>query len=238
MDIKTMSRAKMRIRSIIHAVDSDTDIFNIAHSLYSNICFFEPELQVFLFQYACENFGADEYQENHISIPISEYIAQKERLEEQYGDIVKSLIKSFSKENGEESAFYRSLWRIIQESMIFDNEAKKVFALYYILIDKQIPYFKIDEALFYPMSNEHFSTLMRNTTRERQRIRYILRMDVEQRTERASILLNEFGISIPADDNPMSIRDYEKRLMQMVYLLRESDASGEQLQSLISKLQK
>ncbi len=230
--------ARRRINSIIHAADVDTDAFNVAQLLYTVICDYEPTLQVRLLQYACEIFGTDGSEGKHFTIPISEYIDQKERLEEQYGDIVKSLIKSYSKENYEEKEFYGSLWRIIQESMLFDNEAKKVFALYYILIDNRIPYFKIDESLFYTMSNDRFLYLRKNTTREQQRIRYILKMDVEQRTERASILLNEFGISIPTDDSPMNIREYEKRLMQMVYLLKESDASSEQLQSFISKLQK
>ena len=50
-----------------------------------------------------------------------------------------------------------------------------------------------------------------------------------------SIILNELGIKLPADGDQKATDEYEIRLMQMVYILREMDSN--RLASLLSRLQ-
>lgn len=186
-----------------------------------------------MFQYVCEIYGTISSNEK-TQIPISDYSTQKERLSEQYGDIVNSLIKAYGQQNESEQVFYKMLWSIINESMLFDNEAKKIFALYFILIDKRIPYFKIDESLLYSMSNERFQELLKETARQGQRIRFILKSEFSQKSERAAVLLSEFGIVPPSDGNQQLLEEYENHMMQMVYILREMQS--EQVAAMLSRL--
>lgn len=228
----TLNDSKKGILSFLQ--NSEGEDFDKCDILFKIISAANPEHQGELFQYVCEVFGTVKSYGKE-SIPISEYNAQKQRLEEQYGDIVNSLIKTYCQQNEEEHVFYCSLWSLINESLIFDTEAKKVLALYFILIDKRIPYFKIDESLLYSMSNNRFGELLQKTALEGQKIRFILKADISQKSERAAVLLNELGIKLPADGDQKATDEYEIRLMQMVYILREMDSN--RLASLLSRLQ-
>lgn len=76
---------------------------------------------------------------------------------------------------------------------------------------------------------------MQKTALEGQKIRFILKADISQKSERAAVLLNELGIKLPADGDQKATDEYEIRLMQMVYILREMDSN--RLASLLSRLQ-
>ena len=203
---------------------ADGDNFDICHVLYKIMCASDITQQDVLFQHACELFGTIKSNKQTL-VPVSDYSTQKEKLREQYGDLVDSIIKTLCLQNAEESFFYHTMWSIINDSIIFDTEAKKVFALYYVLIDKRIPYFRIEDNLLYSMSNDRFSALQKETIHERQRIRFLLKAEMSQKTERAAVLLHELGIVIPNSDNNANVDEYEKRLMQMVYILQELDTS-------------
>ena len=231
MSTTSIDNSKKAILSFLQNADGQS--FDICDILFRMISASEPTEQDELFQYACEIYGTIKSNKK-TPVPISNYSAQKDRLEEQYGDVVNSIIKTFGQQNTEEKVFYHSIWSIINESFLFDTDGKKIFALFYVLVDKRIPYFKIDASLLYSMSNEHFSELQQKTAREGQKIRFILKSDISQKTERAAILLNEFGITIPTSDSQEAIEEYEKHLMQMVYILREQDSDG--LVSLLSKM--
>lgn len=208
--------------------------FDKCDILFKMISAVEVEQQSELFQFVCEIYGTISSNEKE-QIPVSDYSTQKDRLSEQYGDIVNSLIKAYGQQNESEQVFYKRLWSIINESMLFDAEAKKIFALYFILIDKRIPYFKIDESLLYSMSNDRFKELLKITAKEGQRIRFILKSEFSQKSERAAVLLNEFGISPPSDSNQQSIEKYEIHMMQMVYILQEMES--DRVATLLSRLQ-
>lgn len=231
MSVTSLENAKRGVMTFLQNVDGEK--FDQCDILLKMIYSVDIKQQSELFQYVCEVFGTVKSYARE-PVPISEYNSQKEKLEEQYGDIVNSLIKTYGQQNSDEHIFYYTLWSLINESLIFDTEAKKVFALYFILIDKRIPYFKIDESLLYSMSNDRFAELLQKTARERQKIRFILKADISQRSERAAILLNEFGIRIPDNDEQNAIEEYELRLMQMAYVLQEMES--DKLTSLLSRL--
>lgn len=231
MGASSLDLAKRGIRDFLQTVGGEP--FDKCDVLFKMISAVDPDQQSVLFQYVCEIYGAIKPSEKK-TVPTSEYSAQKERLEEQYGDIVNSIIKTYSQQNNDEQVFYQAVWTLISESILFDTNAKKVFALYYVLIDKRIPYFKIDDSILYSMSNDRFTELLQQSAREGQRIRYILKSDFSQKTQKASVLLNELGISLPASDNKEEINSYEIRLMQMVYILREMES--DRLASLLTRL--
>lgn len=230
MGTSSLDLAKKGVLSFLETAEGDT--FDKCDILFQMISATDFDLQSELFQYVCEIFGVVKSYGKE-AVPVSAYSAQKERLEEQYGDIVNSLIKTYGQENNDEQVFYHTLWSLITESLLFNTDAKKIFALYFILIDKRIPYFKIDDSLLYSMSNDRFAELLRQTAHEGQKIRFILKTDFSQKTEKAAVLLNEFGIKLPDSDDQSLINQYELQLMQMVYILREMPS----ITSLLSRLQ-
>ena len=145
MGTTSLENSKKAVLNFLQNVDGQP--FDVCDVLFKMVSASDTSQQAELFQYVCEIFGTIKSNEKS-PISISEYSAQKDRLEEQYGDIVNSIIKTFGQQNSEEIVFYRSLWSIINSPLLFDTEAKKVFAFYFVLIDKRIPYFKIDDGLF------------------------------------------------------------------------------------------
>lgn len=233
MNTSSLDDAKNAISNFLQNANGED--FDKCDILFKMISAVESTQQSQLFKYVCEVFGAIPSNESK-QVPVSKYSTQEDRLTEQYGDIVNSLIKSYGQQNEIEDIFYSKIWSIINESMIFDSEAKKIFALYYVLIDKRIPYFKIDETLLYSMSNDRFQELLRKTAQAGQRIRFILKSEFSQKSEKAAVLINELGIKPSSSGDQQSIEEYELRLMQMVYILREMES--DRVASLLSRLQR
>lgn len=209
------------------------DDFDKSDFLYSKIESCSVDEQPKLLRYLCEVYDIVDSMESH-DAEISEYADKKDSLESQYGDIVNSLIKSFIGQASSEDEFYELLWQSFQ-SAIFDTEAKRVFALYYTLIDRRIPFFKLDETCYYSMSNDRYRELRQKTTVDHQRIRFLLTTDVDQRTERASLLLSEFGIRPPETTLSPETEQYEQNLMRMVYILNEKDSEKNRVVSLLMR---
>ena len=216
-----MENIKKQIDMVIN--NSNGESFDEAYHFFKLIYSKEIEIdkQIELFQYVCENFGLNESDEEY-KIEPSPYKAEKDELKKQYGQIVNSILKSCLKENLEKKEFYTKLWRSIVESFMFSDEKSKVFALYYIIIDKRIPYFQLDNECKYSLANDKYKKMRNKYKQDTLKIRFILGAEFEQKTEKASTLLNEFGIKKPdADAEQCVIDSYEKHLMQMVELMPE-----------------
>ena len=214
-------------KKIIETIDkviyqAKGDSFDMADVLFQIIIQAEMEIQSFAFKYVCELFGAVESSENY-GISPSQYQINKDSLQEQYGEYVDSMLAMFIKQNLEEEEFYLKLWQAITSSVIFDSDAKKIFAFYYVLIDGRVPYFHLDPASLYSISNERYKTIRQNNISAVQKIGFILKADFNQKTEQASALLAEFGISVP-DENEDSILidNYERMIVQMIQVLENN----------------
>lgn len=226
---------KNEIRNIL--LFGKGDSFDDAYNMYNIICK-ESDLdeQVSLFKYICENYGLEESNES-FEVEHAPYKNMKEDLKEQYGAILNSVLKSYLKENLEEIDFYTKLWRTITESYPFDSDSAKVFAVYYTIIDKRIPYFKLDEGCKYQLSNEKYRKLRDKYKKEILKTRFILSTELSQRTEKASLLLNELGIIRPMTNaSQEEIDNYEKLLMIMVEIFPEKQ--GDVLMQLLQRLSK
>lgn len=215
--------------------EGDGEPFDICDYLYQGLIQLNIQDQPSAFQYICELFGTVESSEN-FGIVASKYRNKEDTLRSQYGSLVNSLIELYIKRNVEESDFYSSLWNNIMSSGLFSQEEERIFALYYILIDKRIPYFRLDPASLYSLSNDRFKQIRNDNIRAIQKIRFILKANFSQKTERASALLAELGIKVPQDMNDGdSINLYETQLIQMVEIIRNGNDS-EVMQALLGQL--
>ena len=201
---------------------ADGSAFNLCAHIYDIIGETESNLQPILFKEAAilyENAESDESEDT----PASPYELQEESLKEHYGQIVNSFIDFHTDQQYDTDKFYQNMWETIQNDVFFPNKAAKVFAFYYIMIDRRIPYFELQQG--YQMTNSAFRELRKKHYEVLQKIRYISAIKIRQKTERASLILNELGIAIPQNDSPVeTINAYEKQLIIMVEALQTLDA--------------
>ena len=92
-----------------------------------------------------------------------------------------------SKWNIEE--FYDTLWKKISTDILFDNERTKAFVLFKVAQNPLMPYVEIESPL--SMSNEKFSEICEKNEDLIIKIKHILSLDFNQKTEIASLILNE-----------------------------------------------
>ena len=109
-------------------------------------------------------------------------------LEEMYGQMINGMLAALLTKNLSVNEFYEELWGAIVDNPILKEEKVKVFALYYIWIDMRIPYFQLDKGI--KMSNEEFADITRQRLDDIKKMRFIMTAPLEQKTERASLLLN------------------------------------------------
>lgn len=197
--------------------------FDICDYLYQGLNELSPSDQPVAFQYICEQFGTVESSDS-FGISPSKYRNKENLLRNQLGDLVNSLIELYIKRNVEENEFYISLWNNIMTSGLFPQEEEKIFALYYVIIDKRTPYFHLDPASLYSLSNERFQQITNENITSIQKIRFILKASFSQQTERASVLLAELGINAPEDTRDTdNINLYETKLIKMVEIVKNSN---------------
>lgn len=157
---------------------------------------------------------------------------KKKILKEKYGELVNSFIEFFVAQQETSEAFYKSMWESIQSDIFFPTDASKVFAFYYVIIDRRVPYFKLEQG--YRMSNETYNKLRKKYTTLLKRVRYISNAEFEQKTERASLLLNELGVTMPdVEVNLETVEEYEQKLMAMVEILNAAKRPEIPLDALI-----
>lgn len=227
---------KKRIDEVINKGKGDS--FDDAYNLFNIIINYSDmfDEQVDAFQYVCKVYGTIESDESYM-IKQAPYKNEKEELKENYGEIVNTLLSAYISKNCKEEEFYADIWKIIIESLIFKDEKSKVFALYYIIIDARIPYFTLGYSNRYSLSNEKYRELRTKYTTEIQRMRFILRTNFNQKTEKASSLLAELGITVPLEEASVEeIEDYERKVMQMVEILPEKKLSLDMIDDLVHGL--
>ena len=209
--------------------------FNICYNIYNIILKADEVQRPQLFELAI-NLYEDIDSNETVDISISPYESQRKELKEEYGNIVNSFIEFFTNQKSSAEIFYLNLWKSIQNEIFFPSEASKIFAFYYVIIDKRVPYFELDFG--YDMSNQTFKTLRKKYVSKLKKVRYILNADFDQKTQEASLLLQELGIPMPEnEDNVETIDEYEKKLMVMVEIINKSKTSDFSLSTVLKELQ-
>lgn len=111
-----------------------------------------------------------------------------ERLKKEFGRITDVIFEKMLEKNLDESKFYYSLWNALSNNPLLDTTESVVFAIYYILIDSRIPYFKLSKGI--TMSNAQFARITDKIQRDIHKARFIIKTpQFGQKTARASVLL-------------------------------------------------
>lgn len=142
--------------------------------------------------------------------------SQQEELKNDYGDIVNGIIKALLKRNFEtEVDYYEEYWKAINSS-IFISKESRVFALYYALIDKRLPYCVLEPGV--KMTNMEYRDRQEHLKTEITRLRFVVYNDnlFEQNTEMASVLLKIIN----------SVADEVDRIVLFSYLIDEIQKSS------------
>ncbi|MBP3637095.1 MAG: hypothetical protein J6K13_06030 [Clostridia bacterium] len=208
--------------------------FTKCAELYSKIVVLDSSLQPKAFEISVNLFDCIDSNDSE-SIAASPYESHRESLEKQYGNVVNSFIEFFTKQNELTETFYGQMWSTIQNDVFFPDVSAKIFAYYYIAIDKRIPYFKLSSG--YPMTNESYRKLRNKYASTLRKVKYILYAEVEQKTERASLLLEEMGIPMPEIGAEIGVVDhYEKQLMILVEIIDNARHARIPIDRIISRI--
>ena len=85
--------------------------------------------------------------------------------------------------------FYAVLWEKINTDILFENDKIKAFALFKFAQNPLMPFIEIEDPL--SMSDEEFSNIVERTQDSIVKIRHILALNFEQKTEVSSLILKE-----------------------------------------------
>ena len=148
--------------------------------------------QVDIVGYFCETFGTVKSEK---TLEISSHISDEtlENLKELYGKFVDELLEATLKKaynmGMDNSSFYQLLWGNIVKADMFGDVEEKSFALYYIVIDRRIPYFLLEKGMW--MDDDTFKKCREKNLDVIKKMRFILFNSFSQKTEEASIILDE-----------------------------------------------
>lgn len=172
---------------------------NIAYAIFKIIEQAGPDQRVALLQHLANVWDEDESSKE---LPAPALITENEleELKKRYGKLVDQMLKMSMDDNPPEDTFYGRLWELVSNP-VFVDEKSRVFALYWTLIDKRIPYYHLDSGL--RMSNEDWKSLASELNDKRNKLRFILAADLEQSSQRADLLLREI---LSEEDHPRRVR--------------------------------
>ena len=159
---------------------------NISYALLQMLESAPPEEQSELLKYVAEHFGIFESSEE---IPIDVYINdnQLSTLKARYSKVVDSMFEMILASSPPVEDFYRSFNSLIIHNSVFEDDQARAFAMYWILIDRRIPYFELGQGL--KISNEEWQAISKKLRLEKTKIRFILATNFTQRSEGADLLL-------------------------------------------------
>ncbi len=123
---------------------------NLAYQSMSRIMKLERKYQSEMFQYVLETWG-DIDQEKLLPVPEVVTKEEERKYERLYGDMADALLKGYLlmglDDNWTKEEFYERLWEGIWGNIIWDDDKKRAFILYYIAIDVRIPYYPISRGI-------------------------------------------------------------------------------------------
>jgi hypothetical protein len=154
---------------------------------------------------SCEKIFAEAYiNKNEVEV-----------LKSHYGEVVDEMLKSLINEDLIELEFYKKLWDTIKNPF-FKDEKSRVFAFYYILIDKRMPYFHLDQGL--KMTSIDFTMRAQKLSNKAAKIRFILAREFSQRTEEAFLILQEIDAEEETEDRAVL-------MAHLIALFRQREAA-------------
>ncbi len=189
-------------------------VIDVIYVLYGKISALAEEEQPKALMYLCDNiFNVDSDNSNMIS---SDKFSD-EKMEEVVNKIAEKVRAYFQHAiytavvgGVEEEEFYSRIWKYIQYDAQFLTTEERVYALFLLMNNDHIPYRNIGVGI--SMSEERYSTIVGDIGSTLiEDTRYILDFNYEQRTQRASLLVN----------NLLSLKDSNQQAVYMSIILEQ-----------------
>lgn len=166
-----------------------------------------------LIEFVAENLG---FLETSKELQIPEYITfnHEKEMRDKYGKVVNQLLALILRENLPEREFYTKVWDLVQNPIFVDKESR-AFCFYYIIIDRQLPYFQI--GIGRKMSEANWAATADRLAKEGKKVRFLLLTEFPQKSEQASLILDEIE----------QLDDEEDRIWLLAQALNEIRLQGE-----------
>jgi len=189
--------AQQKILDVLsHAKGAEIDLAGPIYSVWNST----PSTdQASLLRFACETWGA---LESDMTVPVpSRFPKQRlDALRKESGPIVDKMLDALISRRLPEDEFYAQCHSII-ENPFFADEDHRIFALYWILADKRIPYFRIGTGLH--MSDPDYEAARRRLRLALQKIRFIVNIETDQKTVTASLVLDAIRNDSDGSERPL-----------------------------------
>lgn len=185
------------------------------------------EEQSYCVELVCDNYGIIRSSEENI---LKCYISkeEKEELIREYGKFVDEILnvtlhKAYHNGylNGE---FYQTLWIGLCNCGIISSLKERVFALYYVAIDRKVPYFYLKKGVL--MNNEEYQKCLLENNASMRKIQFILSSNFSQKTEEASLIIDEL----------INAKSYEDQIILMTCILNTMRNDEKKLRRLLQQL--
>lgn len=102
--------------------------------------------------------------------------------------LIQNIIENLAKQNTAEDVFYHKLWEKIQDNILFPDEEAQSYFLSCLWESNLIPYYHLDEGI--SMENEEYRDRLKKLDDLLKRANYIIYAQLEQKTQRASLLMD------------------------------------------------
>lgn len=188
---------------------------------------YDLEQQSYCVKVLCDNYGKIKSTETEI---IKSFISndQKEILIKNYGRFVDEVLNTTLHKAYQHGylndEFYQTLWIGLCNCGIITTLAERAFSLYYIAIDRKIPYFYLKKGVL--MSNEEYQHCLLENDEAIRKIRFIIYSDFSQKTEEASLIIDEL----------INAKSYEDQIILMTSILNTMRNDQKRMRKLIQQL--
>lgn len=208
------NREKLRV--IVSHAQTDVNLCAVAYKMMK-ACDSEERSQVF--EEFIKSVRRDE-SDGSMKLPVVITKREEAYLMRRYGSYVDQKLEQLLKENLEESEFYTKLTDFIfNDEMLQDGKAGSI-AIFDCVIDKRLPYHKLDTTSAITMDNDQFAEVMKSIGDEALKaIDSAMSHDFDQKTERAGVVLALIESRERREERAaMLIRafsHYEKQILQL-----------------------
>lgn len=181
---RNVESIKQNIIDILKKSSGDKE--DIAYLVYNEMELSEDDGAEVLCFFIENSEEIESSEERHVEKIFSE--EEKYQYAKTYGKIIDGTLEILLKKGLNKKEFYTELWNFISENPILDGKKLKSFALFYIWIDVRVPYYELEPGT--RMGNDEYSAICKGLLDKIKKARFILNIPTEQRTERASRLVN------------------------------------------------
>ena len=139
-----------------------------------------------------ENVGL---QKSNGSVTLAQIIGNEElaKMDSLYSKYInmflETLVEKAHLENWDKLKFYKYLWNCLNTDLILEDDKVRSFAMLRYAQSDLIPYIEIERPL--SMNDDEFSKILRDNRNVVNRIKHIVALNYSQKTEVASLILNE-----------------------------------------------